>query len=156
MANSRPMELVLFVGLQASGKSSFFVEQFQRSHVHLGLDVLRTRHRERRLFEVCLETRVRIVVDNTNPTREDRLRYIAPATAAGYSVHLYFFQSRLAECIARNEARPEQQRVPKAALLHTSRILEMPSRDEGFDQMRFVRAAATGGFLVEEWRDEVR
>jgi predicted kinase len=42
------MELVLFVGLQASGKSTFFVERFLRSHVHLSLDVLKTRHREKR------------------------------------------------------------------------------------------------------------
>jgi hypothetical protein len=79
-----------------------------------------------------------------------------PAKAAGFQVHVYFFQSRLAECIARNEKRPEKQRVPKAALLRTSGILEMPSRDEGFDQMWFVSVKPGGGFSVDEWRDEVR
>lgn len=150
------MELVLFVGLQASGKSTFFVERFLRSHLYLSLDVLKTRHRERRLFETCLETRAKVVIDNTNPTREDRQRYLASAKAAGYSVQLFFFQSRLAECIARNERREAPFRVPKAALLRTSRILEIPSRDEGFDQMWFVRPGPERTFTVEEWRDEVR
>ncbi len=147
------MELVLFVGLQASGKSSFFIEHFFRTHVYLSLDVLRTRHRESRLLEVCLETRARVVIDNTNPARKDRLRYLGPAKAAGYSISVYFFESRLADCLARNEGRPEGRRVPKAALLRTSRILEIPSCDEGFDRMWFVRTVPAGGFQVEEWRE---
>ncbi|HEY3447046.1 MAG TPA: AAA family ATPase [Myxococcales bacterium] len=150
------MEAVLFVGLQASGKSSFFVERFLRTHVYLSLDVLKTRHREKRLFEACLETRTKLVVDNTNPTRADRQRYLVPAKAAGYQVHLYFFQSRLAECLARNEKRPEKQRVPGVALRRTSSLLEVPTKDEGFDRMWFVSFKRGGGFEVEEWRDEVR
>lgn len=150
------MELVLFVGLQASGKSTFFVEHFLRSHVYLSLDVLKTRHREKRLFETCLETRAKVVIDNTNPTRKDRQRYLAPAKAVGYSVQLFFFQSRLAECIDRNERREAPFRVPKAALLRTSKVLEIPARDEGFDQMWFVRPGPEGTFTVEEWRDEVQ
>ncbi|MGC4115351.1 MAG: AAA family ATPase [Myxococcales bacterium] len=150
------MELVLFTGLQASGKSSFFVERFFRTHVYLSLDVLKTRHREKKLFEACLATRTKLVVDNTNPTRADRRRYVAPAKAAGYVVHVYFFQSRLSDCLARNEKREGLKRVPKAALLRTSRILELPSADEGFDQRWFVSVRPGGGFDVEEWRDEVR
>ena len=150
------MELVLFVGLQASGKSSFFVERFLRTHVYLSLDVLRTRYREKRLFEACLATRTKLVIDNTNPTRADRQRYLGPAKAAGYQVHLYFFQSRLAECVARNEKRPPEQRVPEVALRRTSSILEIPAKDEGFDRMWFVSLEPRGGFQVEEWRDEVR
>jgi predicted kinase len=150
------MELLLFIGLQASGKSTYFAQRFLRSHVYLSLDVLRTRHREARLFQTCLETRTPLVVDNTNPRREDRLRYIVPGQAAGYSVQCFFFQSRLADCIARNETRPEEQRVPRAALLHTSRVLELPTRSEGFAEMWYVQPAEGGGFLTEEWRDEVR
>lgn len=141
------------MGLQASGKSSFFVQRFLRTHVYLSLDVLKTRPRERRLYDACLETRARVVVDNTNPTRNDRRRYLGPAQEAGYSTSLYFFQSRLSECLARNEGRPEPQRVPRAALLRTSRILEPPSGEEGFDHLWFVRTVSPSGFQVEEWRD---
>src|SRR4051794_23667880 len=73
------MEAVLFVGLQASGKSTFYRERFFTTHLRINLDMLRTRHREKRLLEVCLETQLRFVVDNTNPTRADRRRYIEPA-----------------------------------------------------------------------------
>ncbi len=149
------MELALFVGLQASGKTSFYVERFLATHAHLSLDVLKTRHRERRFLEVCLETRMPVVVDNTNPTRSDRRKYVEPASAAGYGVHLYFFQSRLAECLERNRARALQSRVPERGVRATSARLEIPSREEGFDTMRFVHIRPEGGFAVEEWRDEV-
>ncbi len=71
------MEAVVFVGLQGSGKSSFFKERLFSSHVRISLDLLKTRHREGRFLATCLETGQRFVVDNTNPTVEERARYIA-------------------------------------------------------------------------------
>jgi predicted kinase len=150
------MELILFVGLQASGKTTFYVERFLNTHARISLDQLRTRAREKRFFDLCLETRMPVVVDNTNPTKVERRRYVDAAKAAGYDVHCYFFQSRVAECVERNESRPEAVRVPRVGLLGTSSRLEIPSRDEGLDVMKFVSIAAGGGFHVEEWRDEVR
>ena len=80
------MEAVVFVGLQASGKSSFYKERFFSTHVRISLDLLRTRNRERQFLAVCLETQQSFVIDNTNPTREDRAKYIDTAKAAKYSV----------------------------------------------------------------------
>jgi hypothetical protein len=77
------MEAVIFIGLQASGKSSFDKERFFSTHVRVSLDLLKTRPREERFLAVCLETDQRFVIDNTNPTREDRARYIPRAKAAG-------------------------------------------------------------------------
>lgn len=150
------MELIVFVGLQASGKTTFYVRRFLDTHVRVSLDQLRTRPREQRFFDLCLETRQPVVVDNTNPTKAERRRYVEPAKAAGYAVHCYFFQSRVADCIERNESRPEAVRVPRVGVLGTSARLELPSQDEGLDVMKFVSIAADGGFAVEDWRDEVR
>lgn len=79
------MEAVVFVGLQASGKSSFYKERFFSTHVRISLDLLRTRNRERRLMTVCLETQQPFVIDNTNPTREERAKYVR-LTKAGFVV----------------------------------------------------------------------
>lgn len=59
------MQLVLFCGIQATGKSAFYQQRFFHSHVRLSLDLLRTRHREQRLLQVCLETQMRCVIDST-------------------------------------------------------------------------------------------
>jgi hypothetical protein len=33
--------------------------------------------------------------------------------------------------------------------------LELPSLEEGFDKLYYVRVDGNGGFVVEEWKDEV-
>lgn len=73
------MEAVIFVGLQASGKSTFYKEHFFLTHVRVNLDMLKTRHREKRFLETCIETGQRFVVDNTNPSRAEREVYIRAA-----------------------------------------------------------------------------
>ena len=87
------MEAVIFVGIQASGKSTFYRERFFATHVRINLDMLRTRHRERQFFETCLRASQPLVIDNTNPTRAERQTYIAAAQAATFGVVGYYFQS---------------------------------------------------------------
>src|SRR5688572_10518151 len=107
------MELVLFIGIQATGKSSFYRERFFRSHVRVNLDMLKTRHREDLLVKACLAGKTRFVVENTNVTRKERARYIYPAQQAGFRIVGYFFESQVADAIERNQSRPEPDRVPK-------------------------------------------
>lgn len=146
------MEAVVFIGLQASGKTSFYQERFFSTHVRVSLDLLRTRHRERRFLATCVETQQPFVVDNTNPTRRDRERYIQVAKAANYSVSGYYFCSKISECLVRNQNRAG--RVPDVGILSTAKQLERPRMDEGFDCLRYVQLTEQG-FVVEEWKDEV-
>src|SRR6218665_1545835 len=99
------MEIILLIGIQATGKSTFYKERFYRTHLRLNYDMLKTRHREDLLYRACLESKTRFVVDNTNVTRAERSRYIVPAKQAGYDVVGYFFRSRVAEALARNGLR---------------------------------------------------
>jgi predicted kinase len=149
------MQLILFVGLQGCGKSTFYARHFANSHVRINLDMLKTRHRERLIFHACLETLQPTVIDNTNPTVEERAQYIVPAKARGFEVAGYYFQSRIEDCKRRNELRSQDQAVPLVGLLGTARRLVHPNRDEGFDKLFYVRIDETGEYVVEEWRDEV-
>ena len=101
--------MIVLCGIQASGKSSFARERWYESHVRINLDMLRTRNREDIVVYACLAAKAPIVVDNTNPTRAQRLRYLSLARAAGYeSVALYYFQTTVDDALARNAARAEQ------------------------------------------------
>lgn len=148
------MDAVIFMGLQASGKSTFFKERFFLTHVRINLDMLKTRHRERRLMQVCLETGQAFVVDNTNPTRTERLVYIEAAKEAGFRVTGFYFQSRVEDCKRRNSQRPDEQQVPLKGILGTAGRIERPARSEGFDFLNYVRIE-DGSFVVEEWNDEI-
>jgi predicted kinase len=147
------MELIVFMGIQATGKSSFYCRQFFRTHVRVNLDMLKTRHRERLLLTACLGGKTPLVVDNTNLTRADRGRYIVPAKAASFRVIGYFFESRVADAIRRNALRPVSERVPDKAIPGASNQLELPTFDEGFDRLYFVKTAGDGQFLVEDWKE---
>ena len=149
------MQLVLFVGVQGSGKSTFYRERFAETHLRLNLDMLRTRHRESILFQACLAAKQPVVIDNTNPSREERARYIGPAREARFEVAGYYFRSSFAEASARNANRPAEKRVPDLGLLGTLGRLERPRCDEGFDRLFYARIDEAGGFVVDEWRDDV-
>jgi predicted kinase len=140
--------------LQGAGKSSFYRECFFDTHLRLSLDMLKTRHRERRFLEVCVETGLRFVVDNTNPTRTERQVYIRAAKRAGFRVIGYYFRSRVEDCMRRNERRPAAQQVPLKGILGTAGRMERPSLAEGFDELHYVRTDENGGFVVVGWRDE--
>lgn len=149
------MQLVLFVGVQASGKSTFYRQRFSESHLRLSLDMLRTRHRESILFAACLEAKQPTVIDNTNPSKAERERYIAPARAARFEIVGYYFRSVFAEAASRNANRSLKDRVPAEGLLGTLGRLERPRYDEGFDRLYYVRPETGGGFLVDEWQDDL-
>ena len=150
------MEAVIFIGLQAAGKSSFYKERFFDTHVRINLDMLKTRHREILLLRACLTMQQRFVVDNTNPTLAERARYISPARSAGFRIIGYYFQSKVQDCLARNERREPWARVPAKAIAGTYTKLQLPSLAEGFDALHYVRTDDGGRFLVEGWADEVR
>ncbi len=149
------MQAIVFSGIQATGKSSFYRERFFHTHVRINLDMLRTRHRERVLLRACLEALQPFVVDNTNLTREERAVYIAAARAAGFAVAGYYFQSKVDDALRRNAARPAAERIPERGVRGSFAQLQVPGRDEGFDSLSYVTMVAGGGFAVEEWRDEV-
>lgn len=146
------MEAIILIGIQASGKSSFYQQRFFHSHVRISLDLLKTRHREHRFLTLCLETQQRFVVDNTNPTPADRARYIPMARDAGFRVVGYYVESVVKDAIRRNAARPKVRQVPPAAIAGTAARLVLPTLDEGFDELYTVRMGADQTFIVEPWQ----
>jgi hypothetical protein len=142
-------EAVIFTGVQAAGKSTFYRERFFETHVRINMDMLKTRRREALLLEACLLGRQPFVADNTNPLAADRARYIAPARAAGFRVTGYFFRATPREAIARNRARADKPSIPIPGLLGTYKRLEEPRWAEGYDALFTVTLTPTGLYLVE-------
>ena len=143
------MEAILFIGIQGSGKSSFFKERFYSTHMRINRDMLKTARRERAFVETCLRTQQPFVIDKTNPRREQRAEYIAPAKAAGFRVIGYYFKCSTREAIGRNERRTGKAKVPVIGILAAYKQLEVPTLDEGFDELYSVRLDAENRFVVE-------
>jgi predicted kinase len=144
---------VILIGIQASGKTTFYEKYLLgQGFAHINLDNLKTRSREARALESCLANGQSFAVDNTNPTKADRARYIGPAKAGGYHIVGCYLRSCVRESLARNEQRP--RRVPAGAIANTSNRLELPGYAEGFDELWYVSIGENGGFQIEKWREE--
>ena len=143
--------VVILMGLQGSGKSTFYKLHLADDFVRVNLDSLKTRYKEKLLIEECITLQKSFAVDNTNPTRADRERYIAMAKEHGYHIVGYFMESKIKDCIARNALREGKARVPNTAIAATSNKLEIPSYEEGFDELYFVKNDGES-MIIEEWR----
>lgn len=142
------MEAIIFCGIQASGKSTYFQQHFFHTHVRISMDLLRTRHREKRFMELCLQSGQRFVIDNTNPSAEERSRYILPAKQARFRVICYYFESPLAEAIRRNASRSGKARIPDKGIGGTYKRLEIPSLAEGYDAIYKVQLRPDNQYTV--------
>ncbi len=142
------MQLIIFTGVQASGKSSFYLLNLYHSHLRINLDMLKTRHRENMIFEAGLSSKTKMVIDNTNPTRADRERYIQRAIDAGFEVISYYFETDLNSTLSRNAQRAGKANIPEVGVRATFKKLQVPSFDEGFSQIFRICIIGNGEFSV--------
>ncbi|OPH47162.1 kinase [Paenibacillus ferrarius] len=142
------MECVIFVGIQASGKSTFFKERFFNTHMRINLDMLKTRHRENIYLAASVQAKQSFVVDNTNPTIEDRKKYIDMAKDSKYKIVGYFFEPNFDESIKRNETRQGKEKVPEVGIKSVMSKLQSPQMSEGFDELYIVRSLK-GEFIID-------
>ncbi len=132
------MQIIIFTGIQATGKSSFFKENFFDTHIRINFDMLKTKHRENLLVEACFQAKQPFVIDKTNPTIEERAKYIAQAKQHKFSVVGYYFASIIAEAIKRNEMREVNAKIPEKGIRGTFSRLQIPTFAEGFDELFYV------------------
>jgi predicted kinase len=149
------MELIIFIGLQASGKSTFYHTYFAATHDHVSKDVLgnnkNPNRRQLQLIESALQSQHSVVVDNTNPTFEVRKSLIELGHLYGATITGYYFEPGLKQSLERNKQRSGKARVPDVAIYATIKKLEPPTYAEGFDKLYLVRTAADALFEINEW-----
>jgi predicted kinase len=148
------MEMILFCGIQATGKTTFFKEYFFKTHMRISMDQLNTRNKEQKFIETCLSIQQPFVVDNTNPTKEDRERYISIAKSNKFKVVGYYFQSKLGESINRNNQRTGKENIPEVGIKGTFSKLEIPGFEEGFDELYYVQIE-NNTFKINHWANEI-
>ncbi|WP_165985273.1 AAA family ATPase [Streptomyces sp. YIM 98790] len=145
-------ELVVFVGLQAAGKSTFYRQAFSGSHTLVSKDLFRrARHRQERQMRLvgqALAEGRSVVVDNTNPAPEEWRPLIAAARAHGARAVAYWFPPDVTGSLRRNARRQGRERVPDVGVFATLRRLRMPRTGDGFDAVHEVRLDGRGGFAV--------
>ena len=136
-------ELVIFVGLQGSGKSTYYASHFSSTHLHVSKDAMpRSAKKDKiqtRMIEEALSAGKSVVIDNTSPLPAVRAPLVELARKHGARVVAIFFDCALKTCVERNRQR-EQGRVPDAVIYIAARKLKPPPTEEGFDAVHVVRS----------------
>ena len=139
------MELIILMGLQASGKSTFYLTQFADTHELISKDLLsRSKNQDKNQkqaerIERAFQEQRSVVVDNTNVTVQDRLPPIDVGRRYDATIIGYYFQSDVTSSRTRNMQRAGKAQVPEKAIFITAHKFEPPSYAEGFDTLYYVR-----------------
>jgi predicted kinase len=141
------MEVVILIGLPASGKTTFYRRQFAATHDHVSRDLMRSaarpQAREQQLIAASLAAGRPVVVDNTNASRAGRAAIVGLARQHGAPVIAYYFETAASDALRRNRRREGRDRVPDVAIFAVRKRLEPPDAAEGFERIYLVRLLET-------------
>lgn len=145
-------ECVIFIGLPASGKTTFYSRRFAGTHAHISKDhwpnAARKDERQAALVRAALAAGTPVVIDNTNPAVADRAPVIAVARELGARVIGYYFTATTREAVGRNRGREGKQRVPDVAIFTKAKRMAPPTLVEGFDELYRVAIREDGDYDV--------
>lgn len=146
-------DVAVFVGLQASGKSTFFDRRLSGRYALVSKDLFprgarNKQRRQMRLVDEHLAAGRPVAVDNTNPSPREWTPLVELAHAHGATATAYWFPPDVTGSLRRNAAREGRARVPDAGVLATLGQLRKPSTEAGFDAVHEVRFDGRGGFEV--------
>jgi predicted kinase len=145
------MEMIILIGLQGSGKSTFYRTHFAQTHVLVSKDLIQSRKPARRQQQhviEALQAGKSVVIDNTNASCESRVELIAVGREYGAAVIGYFFEVQLKASLERNRQRVGKARVPDVAIFATLKRLVPPTYGEGFDQLYSVQSRDDSTFAI--------
>ena len=139
------MEIIILIGLQASGKSTFYRTYFADTHKHVSKDLLNSsknknkNQKQAERIERAFQEQRSVVVDNTNVTVQDRLSLIDEGRRYDANIIGYYFQLDVLSSRTRNMQRTGKAQVHEKAIFITAHKFEPPSYAEGFDTLYYVR-----------------
>lgn len=135
-------EVVVFVGCPASGKSTFYTKFMKpKGYIHVNRDTLGS-------WQKCVAECIKllsagksVVIDNTSPDRESRLRYIEVARKHKVPVRSFLFTTSIAHAKHNNRFRELTAKSSKyvkvndlAFNMYKSKFSE-PELGEGFNEI---------------------
>ena len=123
-------EVIIFIGLPGSGKSAYYKNTYLDTHIRINLDMLHTRTKESKLFDVCINGKISCVIDNTNIKIKEREKYIIKKTKESKIIGVYF-DTPTNICL---ERKPNL----KIAIYSKLKEFEYPTLKEGFDEIMVI------------------
>ncbi|MET9511872.1 ATP-binding protein [Streptomyces flavidovirens] len=149
------LDVAVLVGLQASGKSTFYEQHLSGRYTLVSKDLFprgarNKQQRQMRLLQEALTAGRPVAIDNTNPSPQEWGPLIALGHAHGATATAYWFPPDVTGSLRRNAARQGRDRVPDVGVFATLKRLRKPSLADGFDTVLEVRFDGHGGFEARQ------
>lgn len=129
-------ELIVMVGYPASGKSTIYRDIFAPlGYKHINQDTLKTKTKCEKALREALSKGHSAVVDNTNPSKESRYKWLRIAAEFGIPPRCVWMNipRELADHL--NAVQYKRDQVPSIAYNIFSKSFEKPSIEEGFTEV---------------------
>jgi tRNA uridine 5-carbamoylmethylation protein Kti12 len=159
----QPLDIILVCGLPGSGKSVFSKQYFAESGrdrvnrkeihrllyemIHFGkrwtetefdaLDEHLVKHVERKIIEQLLQTKQKVLVDNTSVSASSRKSYVAIAQQMHKTIGAIFLYTSPATCLQRNREREDP--VPDMVISNLAAAIDLPRAEEGFKEVLVLK-----------------
>ena len=136
-------EAIILIGSPGSGKSNFTENNLvPRGYVRINQDNLKTREKVLKCLDDNLKKGNKVVIDSTNPIKENRSEYIKMCKKSGYYVRCFNFKvskelaMHLNNLRAINKSRKHFSGYVNAIPIHTFfKNYQEPEKSEGFDEI---------------------
>ncbi|ESO89756.1 hypothetical protein LOTGIDRAFT_192663 [Lottia gigantea] len=137
---SKSQEVIVLTGFPASGKT-FFAKKYlvPKGYVHVNRDTLGTWQKCVSLCKKSLQGGKSVVVDNTNPNKESRERYVSCARDADVPVRCFVLSTTIDQAKHNERFREATDKSHKAIndlIMNSFKSkLVFPDKDEGFSEI---------------------
>lgn len=131
-------ELVLLVGLPASGKSCYYARYFKDAgYVYVNRDTLGTMPKCVKLCKTSLEAGASVVIDNTNVTVKHRKQFIDEAKRLGIPCRCVVFKTSgaLTQYLNMYRRLATGKSIPTVVYRNMNKAYEIPDISEGFSEI---------------------
>ena len=129
-------EVVIMVGYQGSGKSTFAAKHFGDKYTILQGDVLKTEAKMVKHLKLELTNDKSVVLDATNPSIKKRAVFIKIAKDLGATVRIVHITTTIEESMENNAKRDNP--VPKIAFYLFRKNYQQPTLEEGVEEVIVV------------------
>lgn len=141
--NIKPIkrDLIIMIGMQGSGKTYFVNKYLEPLHyIIISRDVLNTSAKCMTELKKNIKLGKSIVIDNTNPDKNSRSKYIEIAKKNNYHVrciiiHIDPIVAKHNTCYRAYITHGEIQNIPEVAFRMYKKKYQEPTEDEGIDEI---------------------